>query len=396
MEQEREVTGRKFQLQKVLSISFAHMIHDIYSSFLAPILPLLIDKIGFSLTMAGLLNFIQRLPSLLNPLIGIIADRSSVRYYIIAAPTVTAVSMSLIGIAPNYTIIAILLFIMGLSASFFHVPAPVLIKNVSGNRIGTGMSFYMLGGESARTLGPLVILAAISLWGLEGTWKLIPFALAASVFLLFIFRRETGYSNTRQKKKSEKSSGAVKYLKKLIPLFVALTGITFFRAMMKSALTAFLPTYLNFGGETIFYSGVALSVLQLAGAASVLAAGTISDKIGRINMLKIAAISSPVFMWLFVKLGDAFVFPTLILLGLGIFASTPVVLALLQEMGSERPAFVNSIFMTISFSASSIAVVLVGWLSDYIGLEMTFEVTSYIGLAAIPFVFYLQKIKPSG
>ena len=165
----------QFQTSNVLTISIAHLVHDIYSSFLAPILPLLIEKLGISYSLAGLLSVLQRIPSLLNPIIGLIADKVSVRYFLVIAPALTATVMSLLGVTTHYTVLAILLFIMGLSAALFHVPGPVMIKHVSGDRIGKGMSFYMLGGELARTLGPLIILAAVSLWGLEGTYKLIPF-----------------------------------------------------------------------------------------------------------------------------------------------------------------------------------------------------------------------------
>lgn len=66
---------KRFQLSSILTISIAHMIHDIYISFLAPILPLLIEKLGISYSMAGFLSVVQRLPSLLDPFVGIIADR---------------------------------------------------------------------------------------------------------------------------------------------------------------------------------------------------------------------------------------------------------------------------------------------------------------------------------
>ena len=39
----------KFQQGNVILISFAHFVHDVYSSFLAPILPLLIEKFNSSL-----------------------------------------------------------------------------------------------------------------------------------------------------------------------------------------------------------------------------------------------------------------------------------------------------------------------------------------------------------
>ena len=58
-----------------------------------------------------------------------------------------------------------------------------MIKEASGDRVGTGMSFFMVGGESARTLGPLIVTAAVSLWGLEGIYKLMPLGIVASIVL---------------------------------------------------------------------------------------------------------------------------------------------------------------------------------------------------------------------
>ncbi|MBT7887942.1 MAG: MFS transporter, partial [Deltaproteobacteria bacterium] len=91
-----------FQTVDAVAISITHLLHDIYSSFLAPILPLLIEKLSISYSSAGFLTVAQRLPSLLNPFVGLIADKISIRYFVIFAPAITAISMSLLGIAPNY------------------------------------------------------------------------------------------------------------------------------------------------------------------------------------------------------------------------------------------------------------------------------------------------------
>ncbi|MEA2095582.1 MAG: MFS transporter, partial [Candidatus Cloacimonadota bacterium] len=122
---------KKFQFGNVLTVSFAHLSHDIYSAFLAPLLPLLISKLGISLSMAGFLDVVRKLPSLFNPLIGLMADRICVRYFVIFAPAITGIAMSLLGIAPTYIVLLILLFIAGISNTLFHVPSPVMIKHVS-------------------------------------------------------------------------------------------------------------------------------------------------------------------------------------------------------------------------------------------------------------------------
>ncbi|MCK7535649.1 MAG: hypothetical protein MZV63_33995 [Marinilabiliales bacterium] len=110
----------------------------------------LIEKFGISLFLSGLLGVIQRIPNLLNPFIGIMAERVKVRYFVIFAPAVTTIAMSLIGVAPLYIVVAILLFVCGLSSALFHVPAPVMISKVSGSRTGKGMSFYVRRGICKR------------------------------------------------------------------------------------------------------------------------------------------------------------------------------------------------------------------------------------------------------
>ena len=71
-----------FQTGKILALSIAHFIHDVYSSFLAPLLPLLIEKLSLSLTQAGFLSTVMQIPALLNPYIGVLADRKIGRAHV--------------------------------------------------------------------------------------------------------------------------------------------------------------------------------------------------------------------------------------------------------------------------------------------------------------------------
>ncbi len=382
----------KFETGNVMLISAAHLLHDIYSSFLAPLLPLLIEKLGITYSLAGLLNVIQRIPSLFNPFIGIIADKVHMRYFIIFTPLVTATAASLIGAAPTFTLLAILIFVMGVSAALFHVPSPVMIKKVSGNYTGRGMSFYMFGGEIARTVGPVIILGAVSLVGLEHTYYLIPFSALFTVFLYFKLRNIRISDEFAHRQKQSNISTT---LKKHKTFLLMLMGLLLFRTIMKSAITAFLPTFLTAQGETVWFGGIALATLELAGAAGTLFAGTISDRIGRKTTLVTASILSPVVFWLFIHAAGQMRFVLLILLGFVLFASGPVLLASVQDLKSSRPALLNGIYMTLNFFSSAVAVMFVGFLGDIRGLFFTFEVTAALALLSVPFAFLIfRKNKP--
>ena len=380
--------SKKFNTEKVLTVSAGHFFHDIYSSFLAPLLPLLVEKLGISLSMVGLLDVIRKIPSLFNPLIGIMADRICIKYLIILSPAISAISMSLLGLAPSYTILIILLFVSGISSALFHVPSPVAIKRFSGNKTGFGMSLYMLGGELARSLGPILITAAVSFWGLEGSYRIMPIGIIASIVLYVKLRNITEITNSKIPNTKTKSYDS---LKPLIPIFVIIGGFILTRAGIKSALTLYLPIFLTGKGESLWLAGISLSVLQFAGAAGTLGAGYISDKIGKKNILLISAILSPFIMWGFLMANTYLVFPLLILEGLLLFASGPVLLAYFQDLNTNQPALVNSIYMTINFVINALVVMLIGFSGDSIGLELTFKISTVIALLAVPIIYFLPK-----
>ncbi len=367
------------------------MLHDIYSSFLSPVLPLLISKFNISYSFASLLNVIQRLPSVISPFVGLLADRISLRYLVIISPSITGIVMSLLGVAPHYIVVVILLIVMGVSASLFHVPAPVMISNVSGDRKGTGMSFYMVGGEIARTLGPLIIVGAVSLWTFEGTWRLIPFSLLGSFFLFLKLKKIKIYNEFEKIKKAQKKWKA---LKSFLPFLIPVTLFLIFNTFIRQTLRFYLPTYLNVQGESLWMGGVALSIFQIAGAGGSLISGTFSDKIGRTRTLLIMAILSPVFMWLFIHIpGKAVSFILLVALGIVSVGSGPVLLAYINEISTDRMAFLNGIYISISFLVGSADIMIVGALSDWFGLLTTFKICSYLAILAIPAAFYISEKK---
>ncbi len=377
-----------FSSSKVFTISSAHFVHDVYSSFLAPLLPLLIEKYALSLASASVLSLMQRLPSFLSLFVGAVAHKLPWRWIIILAPLITGVGGSLIGLAPNIIVLGILLFTMGMSSALFHVPAPVMIKYFSGNQAGKGMSWYMLGGEAARMLGPLLIVSAVSLWQLEGTWRLIFPVAAASITLFFAL------DNKPYQKYANNGNKPINWWSTIVEykyFFISLASYMVFRSLMKGSLATFLPTYMGMKGSSLFTGAVALSVLQFAAAGGSFIMGGISDRIGRFKSLLILAILSPILMLLFVFSGFTFQMILLVPLGVVLYATSPVLLALILEQGSNQPAMMNAGFTTINFATNAIAVLFTGILGDIIGLDMTLQIAAFLGVGAIPAVFILKR-----
>lgn len=386
-----DLSGRSgpFQTSGVVMVSVCHFIHDVYSSFLSPLLPLLIEKLSLSLTRAGLLSTVMQLPALLNPFIGVWADRISVRWFIILAPSLTAVPMSLIGVADSYTVLLILLFITGISVSLFHVPSPVLIANLSGDYKGRGMALFMTGGELARTLGPLIAVGGVTLLGLEGFYPIMVFGLASSFWLYLKFK------DVRLGSRSRQPVSLAGTWKSMRPLLLPLIAILCARGFMHASITTFLPTYIQLRTGDLWLAGISLTLVEGAGVAGVLAAGSLSDALGRKQVLIMSLVTAPIMLLGFIWLDGWLRFIMLALTGFSLLSTTPVMLALVQENATESPAAANGLFMMASFMARSSVVVVVGFLGDRIGLEATYICSALLGLVGIPFILMLPVNSPS-
>jgi len=373
---------------KIFIISGSHLVHDMYTSFLAPVLPLLIEKFAFSYAAAGFLSVLMRLPSLVSPFIGSLADRRSLKYIVIVSPALTAIAMCLMGNVSSYFGLAVLAAIAGISSTCFHVPAPTLLKAAAGRRPGMAMSLFQVGGELSRTIGPLVVLCAVSWWTLAGLYRLIPLGVGTSLFLHWAFQ-DLPAVHTTGRPVGRGRIAEVFYRER--PLFLGLFGILICKSFSASVVAAFLPVYMTAQGASLWLAGSALALLQAAAIAGVFMTGTLSDKIGCKHMLTILTIATPVSMLLFIFSSGWLLVAALVLLGLTAFSSTPVVLSLIQQRCSAFPSTANGVYMMISFTLGSLTVLLAGFLSDAIGIVSAFKICAGCSLLGLPFLLLLNR-----
>lgn len=370
-------------LGRLLTVAVGHLVHDTFSAFLNPLLPAIIGKLDLSLTLAGSLTLYNRLPSLLNPFIGMVADRINLRLLVVLAPGVTAVTMSLIGLAPNYAILALLLLAMGLSSAALHVPGPVIVSHVSGKRVGTGMSLWMMAGELARMVGPIFAVAAVSWWTLDGYYPVMSIGVLTSVVLYF---RCEGVEADPAKRATSPPLG--KTWQAIRRLMIPLSIIMVLRSLMRAAISTFLPTYmvLSSADQSLWTGGTALAVSEFSGALGALVAGTLSDRVSRRMVIAAALLLAPALLLLFLSIDGAgwSQYLLLALTGFVALSTTPVMMAMVQEHGAANPATSNGIYMGVSFIVSAAAAPLLGRMGDVMGLHSAFTVSAIVALVAAP------------
>jgi FSR family fosmidomycin resistance protein-like MFS transporter len=371
---------------KVVTIGAAHAAHDTYTAFLPPLLPVFIEKLSLTKAEAGLLTVFLQGPSLLQPLIGHLGDRFDLRFAVILTPALTAACMSLLGVAPGYACIAVLLATAGGSAAVLHSLAPVIAGRLSGHRLGFGMGFWMVGGELGRALGPILLVSAIAILGLDGMPCLMVGGIGASVLLFFGVRGASPVSEDLAAPRD-----FARAVRSVRCLFVPLFGVVIARSFMLAAFATYLPVFLREEGASLWFAGASLSVLEAAGVIGALVGGSASDVLGRRRVMAASLLISPAIMVVFVYCTGWGRLPVLLALGFAGLMATPVIMASVQESFPDNRALANGIYMALNFGIRSIVIVLVGCLADWVGMRSTFLACAAMGVLGTPFVFWMPR-----
>ncbi len=372
--------GSGFQTGAVVLVAVAHFVHDTYTGFVAPLLPKLIDKLELSLTLAGTLVLLLRLPALSQPLFGHLADRTDTKPLVVLAPAVTATLMSLLGLVDSYAALAVLLFVVGLSSASFHAPTPAMIGRVAGERVGRGMSLYMVGGELGRAVGPIIAVTAVSLWGLEGLWRTMLLGLGATVVLGLRLRQLSYASPERQVPR------LLHTLRTVGPRVAPLGGLVLARSLVVGTTAIYLPTVLTGRGVSLVLAGGALAIFELAGIVGALASGTLSDIVGRRRVLGLVLVCAPLLLLGVLHTDGLALALMLVLLGATGLAVQPIMLAVVQDRCSASRGAANGLYLSMSFVGQATAIVAVGALGDVLGLERALHVAALASLALLPFL----------
>ncbi|MCJ7717104.1 MAG: MFS transporter [Anaerolineales bacterium] len=371
--------------EQVYVVAGGHLFHDLYTSFLAPLLPTLIENLSLSLTSAGFISAFARIPSILNPFIGYLADKKGAKYFVILSPALTASLMSLLGIAPNVYTLALILFFAGMSSTMFHAASPGLVASASSDRKGFGLSLFMAGGGLGRTLGPLLVIWAAAQWGLPGIYRVAVLGWAASIILFFQFR------------KFDIKSPEQHSLRSTIPIFkeffFPLSLVLILRSTLTASLNTYLPIYMVQSGAPLWMAGAALSTLELAGVIGALAIGPLSDTFGRRKSINISMLISAILVPIFLQVSGWLVIPLLLLLGFFSLSTGTLFLALVQDHFQDHRATGNGVYLLISLLSNAVMLVVIGYIGDHSGLRTAYLISSVAALLSIPALKLIPAFK---
>jgi len=371
----------------ILLVSFGHFWHDVFTAFVIPLMPVLKGNLGLTYMQTSLILIAVRIPSLLSANIAGYAEKHNPKWFVIICPLITSISIVLLGIANNYLIVMILVFISGLSAAGFHVPVPTLLKKSAPNRIGLAMTSFQIGGEVARTMGPIIVVLILTTIGLNKMHYLIPVSILVSLGFYYSFNK----IDVSLEHKDKKQGSIIETFKEGWWLFLIIGGISLHKSILNALAKSFLPMYLMDTGFTLLEANGALALVQGATVAGVIVGGIFIDKIGAKKILYIVLSTATVFSLLFVFVPSVPLYPVLVLIGFFSFASMPAIYTLIQGKGFSFPTTANGIFMSLNFGITSIMLFITGQLSDLFTIGTTYKILGLGAFIGVPIIFMLKK-----
>jgi FSR family fosmidomycin resistance protein-like MFS transporter len=379
-----------------------HFVSDSYSSVIFPLLPLIKDALHLTTAQVFWLAPLYAMSSsLMQPVYGAISDRYARRLFAVFGPAVTATFISMIGLAPSYWILLLLLLAGGMGIGSFHPQAAAMASIAAGNRRRLGLAIFSATGTIGYSLGPLGIALVTSHFGLGKTYYVVGLGYLMSAILFRLCPPlEDGASREASRSKpgadtyepQVRSGGRPGFLQGLLPVWrplLLLYMITVLRSGLQLTTNNYLPFIMRSEGHSVTQSGAVITVFLLLGGLGGIAGGFIAERIpGKEVTLYSGLIGCPLMMAAFLTHGPL----SILLLGLGGFAllsAIPVNVAMAQELAPGRTSTVSALMMGAAWGVGALAPPLLDNLVPALGFRNVLALMSAVPLLTVLFAYFL-------
>ncbi|MBI2822191.1 MAG: MFS transporter [Acidobacteria bacterium] len=350
--------------RSVLTLAAAHFFIDNYATMLGALLPFLHKELNLSMAQAGLLGGVFVFSSsFMQPVYGYLSDRFQHRIFAALSPAVTAIFISSLGLAPDFSTLLLLLLFGGVGIAAFHPQAAAVTSEASRLDQGYQMSVFITGGMIGYALGPIYITGVVAFVGLRHSyWAALPGILMSLYLLAYGPSPARVEPHTRRARFSEQLRQG---LKPLIILYL----LVVIRSAIQIVFVSFLPLYLTTRGFSEMEGSQFLTLFLLAGGMAGFLGGVLADRFGGKTIIALSMIGAlPMllgFLWtsglpsvLFCAAGGAFLLFT-----------TPVNVVMAQRLVPEGASTVSALMMGFAWGMGGIFVPLTGAASDLFGLQ---------------------------
>jgi FSR family fosmidomycin resistance protein-like MFS transporter len=372
------------------AFTVGHFLNDSYPNLYPALLPVLMVAMHFSVALAGLLSSIGALTTqLLQPVAGLLADRLGTRWFVVGGLTAGAVVSTVsLAFAPSYWVFVLALLIGGLGNAAFHPHASALVGDLSQQRKGLNMSFFLIGGNLGRAVAP-VAATTVFLWlGRRGLWTLaIPGVLMALAFTRLL----TPAPEPRIQSLAIWTPEFRQGLRRATSLLVV-TGL---RNLATMSITILVPILWHHLHRPLTEAAVLLSTMFVAGSLGNMSGGALSDRLGPRPVLIGSAVLSSVFLWQFVQAHGIWIWVTMALLGYALYSTASVVMVYGQSLFPHNKGMASGLTLGVGNTLGAVSVGAVGLVAQHAGPAAGLMVAALLLLVSIPFSWTLRPATPA-
>ena len=373
--------------------TLGHACCDMNQAAVPALLPFLVAQRGIDYTAAAGLIFASNfLSSLIQPALGILADRRQMHWLMGLGVLIAGIGIAAVGFLENYWSIFAAVMIAGVGAAFFHPEGGRMANYVSGEQKGRGMSNFSVGGSLGFIIGPLVTVFFVTTWGLKGIAVMMFPTLIVSAAFFLMQNRFVQLSGMVKREASE--NAAIREQKDDWFAFLRLCIPIFARAIVHSGLQTFIPLYwISVLLQTQEQGSLMVTVMAIASSIGMFFGGRLADHFGFRRIVRIALVAVFPLVFLMLMTNNVWIATIFIMLsaGAGSFAHSPSV-ALGQKYLPNRIGLASGVTMGLAFCMGGVFSPLLGRIGDNYGLTVTLYVVS--GIALIAFLGSLLLKEP--
>ena len=382
----------------ILAICSCHMINDMLQSLLAAVYPTLKAEFHLSFAQIGLVTFAYQLTaSLLQPWIGLYADRKPMPFSLPGGTLFTFTGLLILSTARSYPALVVGACILGVGSSVFHPESSRVARMASGGRPGLAQSLFQVGGNIGSALGPVGAAVVVARWGQRSLGAFAAMALLSFGILIgvgFWYQRH-GLSRLRASR-GEPSPLASGLSKAQVKASIALLLILIFsKFVYLASITSYYTFYLMHRfGVSLQSAQMHLFAILAAAAAGTLAGGPLGDRFGRKHVIWFSVLGVLPFT---LALPHANLFWTgalSVMIGFILASAFPAIVVYGQEIIPGRVGMVSGLFFGLSFGAAGSGAALLGWLADATSIEHVYRLCAFLPALGILAAWLPDRSEP--
>lgn len=369
-----------------------HCINDFGQGSLAALIPFFIANFGLNYYQSASIIFCNTIvASVAQPILGYVADRWRVPWFIPVGFSITLVSISAIALATSYEMILALSLIAGLGAALFHPEAALLVNRMQSNELGNAMGRFAVGGSAGFALGPL-LAGGVYVFGGQFLWLFTAIALIGVLLYAYAFTGSAATDVVGESKSSAKSTntGANDWVS-----FGKLFFVIASRSILFSVLSIFIPIlYITVINGEASASSLALTMYFAMGAVLTYMGGALSDKLGFLKTVRLGNLIflPSVLVFIFVPNIWGF-FGAMIPMAFGVFSQYGPITVLGQKYLAKNAGFASGITLGLGITLGGLVAPYIGHLADIYDVQTALMTLIPVGLMGLLMSLWLKEPK---